>query len=122
MDSSFLRWPWGGLYPTGNRENSAHIRRPQNLYPFVAFAVLATLLVGTVSWFHIYSPINIISYERDIWHHLAVLNELISDIHTLLAKGASSEEVVEQLELSKEMLPAIEHLRGRDVDGLTAPE
>jgi hypothetical protein len=41
---------------------------------YLAFAL--TLVVG-VSAVHLWAPSNIVSYERDVWHHLAVLNELL---------------------------------------------
>jgi len=45
--------------------------------PDVLYLCCAVLLVGAVSFVHLFAPVNIVSYERDVWHHMAVLNELM---------------------------------------------
>jgi len=41
---------------------------------YFAFALLVTLFVSAINLFE---PINIYSYTRDVWHHMAVLNALM---------------------------------------------
>ncbi len=82
MDRSFYQWPGHWLFPVENPDFWANSRQSRSFLALLFFAVLATLLVGTISWIHILSPLNIVSYDRDVWHHLAVLNELIvSPLH-----------------------------------------
>jgi hypothetical protein len=45
--------------------------------PDILYCCCAVLLVGAVSFVHLFAPANIVSYERDVWHHIAVLNELM---------------------------------------------
>lgn len=41
------------------------------------FIICATILICSISYVHIFTPINIVSYDRDIWHHMASLNALM---------------------------------------------
>jgi hypothetical protein len=43
----------------------------------MAFFVVAALIVIAISWVHLFHPVNIVSYDRDVWHHTAVLNALL---------------------------------------------
>ncbi|MGH6890770.1 MAG: hypothetical protein ACREEP_00775, partial [Dongiaceae bacterium] len=45
--------------------------------PDILYIGYAALLVLAVSSIHLFAPVNIISYERDVWHHMAVVNELL---------------------------------------------
>lgn len=41
------------------------------------YLVCATIIVLAISWVHLFAPVNVVSYERDVWHHTAVLNALL---------------------------------------------
>jgi hypothetical protein len=45
--------------------------------PLVLYVLFAVLVTGFVSYVHLFHPINIYTYSRDVWHHLAVLNALM---------------------------------------------
>ena len=45
--------------------------------PELAFFVVALAVVVAISALHLFHPINIVSYDRDVWHHIAVLNALL---------------------------------------------
>ncbi len=78
MDRSIIQRICDSLTPAEDWFYPGHSHHLRISLPILLFAVTGILLVGTISWIHIFSPFNLISYERDIWHHLAVLNELIA--------------------------------------------
>jgi hypothetical protein len=41
------------------------------------YLACAAIIVLTISWVHLFAPVNVVSYERDVWHHTAVLNALL---------------------------------------------
>jgi alpha-1,6-mannosyltransferase len=43
----------------------------------MVFIVVAAVIVIAISWVHLFHPVNIVSYDRDVWHHTAVLNALL---------------------------------------------
>ncbi|HXV74270.1 MAG TPA: hypothetical protein VD713_06015 [Sphingomonadales bacterium] len=45
--------------------------------PALVYGGFSLLLIAFVSYVHLFHPINIYTYSRDVWHHLAVLNALM---------------------------------------------
>lgn len=43
----------------------------------LAFFVVAAIVVCWISGVNLFDPTNIVSYDRDVWHHTAVLNALL---------------------------------------------
>src|SRR6185503_11157076 len=43
----------------------------------MVFTFVAAVIVIAISWVHLFHPVNIVSYDRDVWHHTAVLNALL---------------------------------------------
>src|SRR5262245_60354059 len=41
------------------------------------YLACATVIVLAISWVNLFAPVNTVSYERDVWHHTAVLNALL---------------------------------------------
>lgn len=59
--------------PSGSRYKTSIGAGAANL----AFFVVAAIIVCWISGIHLFDPINIVSYDRDVWHHTAVLNALL---------------------------------------------
>jgi len=43
----------------------------------LVFLLCAIILVCCVSYIHMFYPVNIVSYDRDVWHHMASINALM---------------------------------------------
>ena len=56
-----------------------HLQNPDILY-----FLFAAFIVTAISAIHLFDPINVYSYTRDVWHHTAAINALIeSPFHAL---------------------------------------